>query len=58
MTPENELADHYKAKPKAGVGRKVAAQAKAPVKKAAARPTVGAARAKAATTKAAKKIDA
>ncbi len=54
-----KLADHYKAKPKAGVGRKAATKAKPPVKlKAAAKPTAGAARSKAAASKAAKKIDA
>jgi hypothetical protein len=59
VTPQKELADHYKAKPKAGARPKAAAEAKARARpKAAAKPKAAAARTKAAAPKAAKKIEA
>jgi hypothetical protein len=54
-----KLADHYKAKPKAGATHKATAQATAPAKpKAAAKSKAAAARTKASASKAAKKIEA
>jgi hypothetical protein len=54
-----KLADHYKAKPKAGATHKATSQANAPAKpKAAAKSKAAAARTKASASKAAKKIEA
>ncbi len=57
VTPDNELADHYKAKSKAATSPKVVAEAKAPARpKLAANPKAVTAQTQAAASKAAKKI--